>query len=41
MGRGTLGVKPYAAAPGIFYVFRDEAAAQRFMASRVTPTAHG
>jgi DNA phosphorothioation-associated putative methyltransferase len=31
----TLGVKPYAAAPGIFYVFRDEAAAQRFMASRV------
>jgi DNA phosphorothioation-associated putative methyltransferase len=28
-------VKPYAAAPGIFYVFRDEAAAQRFMASRV------
>lgn len=31
----TLGVKPYAAAPGIFYVFRDEAAAQRFVASRV------
>lgn len=31
----SLGVKPYAAAPGIFYVFRDEAAAQRFVASRV------
>jgi DNA phosphorothioation-associated putative methyltransferase len=31
----TLGVKPHAAAPGIFYVFRDEAAAQRFVASRV------
>ncbi|WP_286187038.1 DNA phosphorothioation-associated putative methyltransferase [Arthrobacter sp. AK04] len=31
----TLAVKPYAAAPGIFYVFRDEAAAQRFVASRV------
>lgn len=28
-------VKPHAAAPGIFYVFRDEAAAQRFVASRV------
>lgn len=31
----TLSVKPHAAAPGIFYVFRDEAAAQRFIASRV------
>jgi DNA phosphorothioation-associated putative methyltransferase len=31
----TLAVKPYAAAPGIFYVFRDEAAAQRFIVSRV------
>ena len=31
----TIGVKPHAAAPGIFYVFRDEAAAQRFLASRV------
>ncbi|BCW52039.1 hypothetical protein StoSoilB13_43810 (plasmid) [Arthrobacter sp. StoSoilB13] len=31
----TLSVKPYAAAPGIFYVFRDGAAAQRFVASRV------
>lgn len=31
----TLGVKPRAAAPGIFYVFRDESAAQRFVASRV------
>lgn len=31
----TLGEKPRAAAPGIFYVFRDEAAAQRLLASRV------
>jgi DNA phosphorothioation-associated putative methyltransferase len=31
----TLGVQPHAAAPGIFYVFRDEAAAQRLLASRV------
>jgi len=31
----SIGVKPYAAAPGIFYVFRDEGAAQRFVASRV------
>jgi DNA phosphorothioation-associated putative methyltransferase len=31
----SLNVKPYAAAPGIFYIFRDEAAAQRFLASRV------
>lgn len=31
----TLDVKPHAAAPGIFYVFRDEAAGQRFVASRV------
>ncbi|MCC2591826.1 DNA phosphorothioation-associated putative methyltransferase [Tessaracoccus sp. OS52] len=30
-----LGVKPHAAAPGVFYLFRDEAAAQRFVASRV------
>ncbi|MEG8181224.1 DNA phosphorothioation-associated putative methyltransferase [Nocardia terpenica] len=30
-----LGVQPHAAAPGIFYVFRDPAAAQRFLASRV------
>lgn len=32
---GTLGVHALAAAPGIFYVFRDETAAQRFLASRV------
>lgn len=31
----TVGVQPHAAAPGIFYLFRDEAAAQRFVASRV------
>ncbi|MEP9382935.1 DNA phosphorothioation-associated putative methyltransferase [Nocardioides sp. KR10-350] len=31
----TLGVKPHAAAPGVFYLFRDEAVAQRFVASRV------
>lgn len=31
----TIGKKPFAAAPGIFYVFREEAAAQRFVASRV------
>lgn len=31
----TLGVQAHAAAPGIFYVFREEAAAQRFLASRV------
>jgi DNA phosphorothioation-associated putative methyltransferase len=31
----TLAGKPHAAAPGIFYVFRDEAAAQSFIASRV------
>jgi DNA phosphorothioation-associated putative methyltransferase len=31
----TVGVKPHAAAPGIFYVFRDETVAQRFVASRV------
>ena len=30
-----LGAQPHAAAPGIFYVFRDDAAAQRFLASRV------
>ncbi|WP_299575211.1 DNA phosphorothioation-associated putative methyltransferase [uncultured Williamsia sp.] len=28
-------VKPYAAAPGIFYLIRDESLAQRFLASRV------
>ena len=31
----TLGVKPHASAPGVFYLFREEAAAQRFVASRV------
>lgn len=31
----TLEAQPHAAAPGIFYVFRDDAAAQRFLASRV------
>jgi DNA phosphorothioation-associated putative methyltransferase len=31
----TLGMKPYAAAPGVLYMFRDEAAAQQFVASRV------
>lgn len=31
----TVGVQPHAAAPGIFYLFRDESAAQRFVASRV------
>ncbi|TJY69477.1 DNA phosphorothioation-associated putative methyltransferase [Arthrobacter sp. CAU 1506] len=31
----TLDVKPYAAAPGVFYVFRDKAAAHRFTASRI------
>lgn len=31
----TLGVHPHAAAPGIFYVFRDPGVAQRFVASRV------
>ncbi|MEH6621162.1 MAG: DNA phosphorothioation-associated putative methyltransferase [Dietzia maris] len=31
----TLGYKPHAAAPGIFYVFREESAAQRFVVSRV------
>lgn len=30
-----LGAQPHAAAPGIFYVFRDDAAAQRLLASRV------
>lgn len=32
---GTLGVQVLAAAPGIFYVFRDPAAAQQFLAARV------
>jgi DNA phosphorothioation-associated putative methyltransferase len=31
----TLGAQPHAAAPGIFYVFRDPAAAQQFLANRV------
>lgn len=31
----TLGVEPIAAAPGIFYVFRDEAAAQQYLFNRV------
>lgn len=31
----TLGLRPYAAAPGVFYLFRDPAEAQRFVASRV------
>jgi DNA phosphorothioation-associated putative methyltransferase len=31
---GTLGETPVAAAPGVFYVFRDEAARESFIASR-------
>ncbi len=31
----TLAVQPLAAAPGIFYVFRDQASAQQFLANRV------
>lgn len=31
----VLGVPPLAAAPGIFYVFRDPSAAQQFLANRV------
>jgi DNA phosphorothioation-associated putative methyltransferase len=31
----TLGVQPLAAAPGIFYVFRDPPTAQQFLANRV------
>jgi len=31
----TLGLQPLAAAPGIFYVFRDPSAAQQFLANRV------
>jgi DNA phosphorothioation-associated putative methyltransferase len=31
----TLGVQPHAAAPGIFYVFRDPTVAQQFLAARV------
>lgn len=31
----TLGVQPHAAAPGIFYVFREAGRAQEFLASRV------
>lgn len=31
----TLGIRPYASAPGIFYIFRDPADAQQFLSSRV------
>jgi DNA phosphorothioation-associated putative methyltransferase len=31
----TLGIQAHAAAPGIFYVFRDPTAAQQFLANRV------
>lgn len=31
----TIGVEPIAAAPGIFYIFRDAASAQQFLFSRV------
>lgn len=31
----VLGTKPLAAAPGVFYIFRDEAAQQDFLANRV------
>ncbi len=31
----TLGVRPHAASPGIFYVFRDPGLAQQFLATRV------
>jgi DNA phosphorothioation-associated putative methyltransferase len=31
----TLGIQPLAAAPGIFYVFRDPSSAQEFLANRV------
>lgn len=31
----TLGTQAHAAAPGVFYVFRDPAAAQQFLANRV------
>lgn len=31
----VLGVQPHAAAPGIFYIFRDPRVGQRFVASRV------
>ncbi|WP_280257680.1 DNA phosphorothioation-associated putative methyltransferase [Nocardia abscessus] len=31
----TLGVQAHAAAPGIFYIFREPSAAQQFLASRV------
>jgi DNA phosphorothioation-associated putative methyltransferase len=31
----VLGVRPLAAAPGIFYVFRDPSSAQQFLANRV------
>jgi DNA phosphorothioation-associated putative methyltransferase len=34
--RQSLGAEPLAAAPGIFYVFRDPAQAQQFLANRVT-----
>ena len=32
----ALGIQPLAAAPGIFYVFRDPSAAQQFLANRVS-----
>jgi DNA phosphorothioation-associated putative methyltransferase len=31
----TLGIRPLAAAPGVFYVFRDPTAAQQFLETRV------
>jgi len=31
----VLGVEPFAAAPGVFYLFRDPAMAQQYLASRV------
>ncbi|MHB1725874.1 MAG: DNA phosphorothioation-associated putative methyltransferase [Acidimicrobiales bacterium] len=34
----TLSAEPVAAAPGIFYVFRDEVARETFVASRFRPT---
>lgn len=34
----TLGSEPVAAAPGVFYVFRDEVARETFVASRFRPT---
>jgi DNA phosphorothioation-associated putative methyltransferase len=34
----ALGVEPIAAAPGVFYVFRDEVARETLVASRFRPT---